>query len=354
MKKIFLFLHSIKPKQNEFFIFMAAKKLNVALLAGGYSGEYVISVQSAGVAERFLDAKKYNVYKIVITKAHWVYSENDVHWEVNRADFSLKIGKKKPIKFDVALIIIHGTPGEDGKLQGYLDMLDIPYTTCDAVTSALTFNKRWTVATAAFSGINVAKSVHLFKSQALPQKEISALQYPVFVKPNNGGSSIGMSKVDDAKDLTKAIEKAFKEDDQVLLEEFIAGREFTIGVFGTTKEVIVLPIIEIRTTNHFFDFEAKYKGVSEEIIPAPIDEAQANVLRDAARKVYAVFNCKGAVRIDFIWNDATQKPFMLEINTVPGQTEASLLPQMIKEYGWTMPQFYDTLIETALVNNSKN
>ena len=334
---------------------MESKKLNVALLTGGYSGENVISIQSAEVAARFLDPEKYNVYKIVVTDTHWVYSETEhgPHWGVNRDDFSLKIDRKKPIKFDVALIIIHGTPGEDGKIQGYLDMLKVPYTTCDAVTSALTFNKRWTVATAAFSGINVAKSVHLFKNQALPQTEIDALKYPVFVKPNNGGSSIGMSKVDDAKELSAAIEKAFKEDNQVLVEEFIAGREFTIGVFGTINEVIVLPIIEIRTTNHFFDFEAKYEGKSEEIIPAPIDEAQANVLREAARKVYAVFNCKGAVRIDFIWNEATQKPFMLEINTIPGQTEASLLPQMIKEYGWTMSKFYDTLIETALSQSNK-
>ncbi len=330
---------------------MTTKKLNVALLTGGYSGEYVISIQSADVAQRFLDSKKYNVYKILVTDSHWVYSETEKgpNWSVNRDDFSLKIGEKSPIKFDVALIIIHGTPGEDGKIQGYLDMLKVPYTTCDTVTSALTFNKRWTVATAAFSGIHVAKSVHLFKNQALPKTEIETLHYPVFVKPNNGGSSIGMSKVTDSKDLPEAIEKAFKEDNQVLLEEFIAGREFTIGVFGTTHEVIVLPIIEIRTTNKFFDFEAKYKGVSEEIIPAPIDETQANVLRDTARKVYAIFNCKGAVRIDFIWNEATQQPYMLEINTIPGQTEASLLPQMIKEYGWTMPQFYDTLIETALV-----
>lgn len=334
---------------------MSVKKLNVALLTGGYSGEYVISIQSADVAARFLDSKKYNVYKIVVSETCWVYSETEKgpYWRVNRDDFSLKIDKNKPIKFDVALIIIHGTPGEDGKIQGYLDMLKVPYTTCDAVTSALTFNKRWTVATASFSGINVAKSVHLFKNQTLPQTEIAAVHYPVFVKPNNGGSSIGMSKVYDAKDLASAIDKAFKEDNQVLIEEFIAGREFTIGVLGTMDDVIVLPIIEIRTTNHFFDFEAKYEGKSEEIIPAPIEEVQANVLREAARKVYAVFNCRGAVRIDFIWNEATQKPFMLEINTNPGQTEASLLPQMIKEYGWTMSKFYDTLIETTLHQSNK-
>ena len=332
---------------------MMAKKLNVALLTGGYSGEYAISMQSAEVAERLLDKEKYNVYKIIVTAMSWGCEIEGTIWEFNRNDFTLKIDRKNPIAFDVALIILHGSPGEDGKMQGYLDMLKVPYTTCDAATSALTFNKRWTVATAAFSGISVAKSVHLFKNQTLPQTEIDALHYPVFVKPNNGGSSIGMSKVDDAKDLSVAVDKAFKEDNQVLLEEFIAGREFTIGVFNTLDEVIVLPIIEIRTTNHFFDFEAKYKGKSEEIIPAPIGEAQANVLRETARKVYTVFNCKGAVRIDFIWNEATQKPFMLEINTNPGQTEASLLPQMIREYGWTMTKFYDSLIETTLHQSKK-
>ena len=165
-------------------------------------------------------------------------------------------------------------------MQGYFDMLQIPYTSCDAITSALTFNKRWTVATAAFSGINVAKSLHLFKNTSVSTDSIlNSLQLPVFVKPNNGGSSIGMSRVEKAEDLQGALEKAFHEDDQILVEEFIKGREFTVGCFKTEGEVVVLPICEVRSKKAFFDYEAKYEGASEELIPAPIDEKKAEILR---------------------------------------------------------------------------
>ena len=246
-------------------------------------------------------------------------------------------------------MIIHGTPGEDGKLQGYFDMLKIPYTSCDAITSALTFNKRWTVATAAFSDIYVAKSLHLFKDTPLSTTEIlGALKLPVFVKPNNGGSSIGMSKVNKAEDLEGAIEKAFKEDDQILVEEFIKGREFTVGVMETKGKLVVLPICEVVSKKDFFDYEAKYEGASEELIPAPIEKKQTTVLQNTAKRIYQIFNCKGIVRIDFIWNDTTDTPYMLEINTVPGQSESSIVPQMVKAHGWTMQEFYTRQIEEAL------
>ena len=288
-------------------------------------------------------------YRIIIDREKWVYTTNEgIEIAVDRADFSLKIGRKK-VKFDAVLMIIHGTPGEDGKLQGYFDMLNIPYTSCDAATSALTFNKRYTVATAAFSGINVAKSVHLLKNTPLNVENIlENLRLPVFVKPNNGGSSIGMSRVEKSEDVAEAIQKAFKEDDQVLIEEFIAGREFTIGVMKTRGEIVVLPICEVRSKKAFFDYEAKYQGKSEELIPAPIPENQADILRGVAEKVYQIFNCKGIVRIDFIWSDAHNLPFMLEINTVPGQSEASIVPQMLKAFGWTMTDFYTRQIEACL------
>jgi D-alanine-D-alanine ligase len=229
------------------------KKLNIALVSGGYSGERVISLGSALVAEKHIDKALYNVYKIEIDHDQWTYTDEDGQvLKVNRGDFTLNV-KKKKIKFDVALIIIHGTPGEDGKLQGYFDMLKIPYTSCDAITSALTFNKRWTVATAAFSGIHVAKSLHLFKENPTSSAAIlDALKLPVFVKPNNGGSSIGMSKVDRAEDLDAALEKAFKEDSQILVEEFIKGREFTVGCFRTQGELVVLPICEVRSKKSLF------------------------------------------------------------------------------------------------------
>ena len=244
------------------------------------------------------------------------------------------------------LVSLHGTPGEDGKLQGYFDTLNIPYSTCDTATAALTFNKRYTVAVASFAGMHVAKSVHLFKHiPVTPETILATLTLPVFVKPNNGGSSIGMSKVKQAAELQAALDKAFKEDDQVLVEEFIKGRELTIGVFKTKGEVIALPITEIIAKNEFFDFEAKYQGASEEITPAKIDEAVAEKIRSEARKAYAVFNCKGIVRIDFIYDAEAGVPYMLEINTVPGQSDASLVPQQVVAMGWTLKQFYTALIE---------
>ena len=325
------------------------KKLNIALVSGGYSGERVISLGSALVAEKHIDKALYNVYKIEIDRDKWTYTdENGVVFMVNRGDFTLNI-KNETVKFDAALIIIHGTPGEDGKLQGYFDMLQIPYTSCDAITSALTFNKRWTVATAAFSGIHVAKSLHLFKENPTSSAAIlDALKLPVFVKPNNGGSSIGMSKVDKAEDLDAALEKAFKEDSQILVEEFIKGREFTVGCFRTQGELVVLPICEVRSKKAFFDYEAKYEGASEELIPAPIDEKMADILRGTVKKVYQIFNCKGIVRTDFIWNEADNQPYMLEINTVPGQSESSIVPQMVRAYGWTMQEFYTRQIRECL------
>ena len=323
-----------------------ANKKNIALVAGGYSGEYVISIGSASVAETFIDPSKYNVYKIIVEREKWYHTTAEgVEIAVDRADFTLKIGRKK-VKFDAVLMIIHGTPGEDGKLQGYFDMLSIPYTSCDAATSALTFNKRFTVATAAFAGIHVAKSLHLFKAHPLSIDAISSsLKLPVFVKPNNGGSSIGMSRVEKVEDLAAAIDKAFNEDDQVLVEEFIAGREFTVGVMRTQGELLVFPICEVVTKKAFFDFEAKYKGQSEELIPAPISAEMTEILRGSAQRIYDVMNCRGIVRIDFIWSETQNAPFMLEVNTVPGQSAASIVPQMVKAHGWTMQEFYTRQIE---------
>ncbi|RYF95901.1 MAG: ATP-grasp domain-containing protein, partial [Chitinophagaceae bacterium] len=246
-------------------------KPSIAFVTGGYSTESVISYKSAVTIEKNLDTEKYQIYKIDITPKGWWYEHPDgSKTAVNKDDFSI-IADGKHIRFDAVLIGIHGTPGEDGRLQGYLDLMGLPYTSCDAATSALTMNKRYTVAVAGFGGINVAKSLHLFKHNPLSVETIlGQLKLPVFVKPNNGGSSIGMSKVTAADDLNAALEKAFKEDDQILVEEFISGREFTVGVFKTVKETIVLPITEVQTHKDFFDFEAKYEGKSTETTPAQI------------------------------------------------------------------------------------
>ncbi|HNP54188.1 MAG TPA: D-alanine--D-alanine ligase family protein, partial [Ferruginibacter sp.] len=287
-----------------------------------------------------------NYYYIDIHPDGWFYV-NDAgdRSPVDKNDFSIQVDGRKQT-FDAVLIGLHGTPGEDGKLQGYFDCLKIPYTSCDAASSALTFNKRYTVAVAAFAGIPVAKSLHLFRQSPLRVEEILAqLKLPVFVKPNNGGSSLGISKVSEANQLAAALEKAFREDSQVLVEEFIRGREFTIGVFQSKGNIIPLPITEIISKNEFFDFEAKYQGASEEVTPANVDESVANQIRTEAQKAYAVFNCRGVVRMDFIYEAQSGRPHLLEINTVPGQSEASIVPQQVKAMGWSLTEFYSALIE---------
>ena len=318
----------------------------IALITGGYSGEAVISYKSALTIEKNIDAEKWDCYKIDINPKGWFYMAADgPQVPVDKNDFSITLNGTK-IKFDAVLVGLHGTPGEDGKLQGYFDCLKIPYTSCDAATSALTFNKRYTVAVASFAGMHVAKSLHLFKNiPATPEAILSQLKLPLFVKPNNGGSSLGISKVKAAADLQQALDKAFNEDDQVLVEEFISGREFTIGVFKSKGKIIALPITEIISKNEFFDFEAKYEGASEEITPAKVDEAIAEKVRDEARKAYAVFNCNGIVRMDFIYQETDGFPYLLEINTVPGQSEASLVPQQVVAMGMTLKEFYSLLIE---------
>jgi D-alanine-D-alanine ligase len=329
-------------------------KPNIAFVTGGYSTEAVISYKSAVTIEKNLDTDKFQVFKIDITPEGWFYENGSGKKAVvDQNDFSISYNGSKVI-FDAVLIGIHGTPGEDGKLQGYFDMVGLPYTSCDAATSALTFNKRYTVAVASFAGIHVARSVHVFKDRPVIAADIlRQVTLPVFVKPNNGGSSIGMSKVNEGNELPAALEKAFREDTQVLVEEFISGREFTVGVFKSLDKIIVLPITEVKSKKEFFDYEAKYQGMSEEITPAQIDEATADSIRNAARKVYELFNCRGVVRIDFIYNEEKKAPYMLEINTVPGQSEASIVPQQVKAMGWTLKEFYSALIEDALQRKSR-
>ena len=336
-----------------YFCQMTNTKPSIAFVTGGYSTESVISYKSAVTIEKNLDRDKYNVFKIDVTPMGWWYeTPGGTKTAVNKDDFSI-IADGKHIHFDAVLIGIHGTPGEDGRLQGYLDLMGLPYTSCDAATSALTMNKRYTVAVAGFAGVNVAKSLHLFKHTPIaPEAILSQLALPVFVKPNSGGSSIGMSKVNKADELPAAIEKAFKEDEQILIEEFISGREFTVGVFKTTKEIIVLPITEVKSHKEFFDFEAKYEGKSEEITPAQIPGEMTENIRSTAKKVYEVLNCRGVVRIDFIYDEKKSAPFMLEINTIPGQSEASIIPQQVKVLGWTLKEFYSALIEDALSRKS--
>ena len=322
---------------------------NIALVTGGYSGEAVISYNSAESIKKNIDTQKWNCYLIDINLSGWYFvDDSEKKTEVDKNDFSININGSKII-FDAVLIGLHGTPGEDGKLQGYFDCLKIPYTSCDAATSALTFNKSYTLAVASFAGMHIARSLHLFKKDLFNVKSIlTQLSLPLFVKPNNGGSSLGISKVKEEANLEGALLKAFHEDDQVLVEEFISGREFTIGVFKTKGKIIALPITEIISKNEFFDFEAKYEGASEEITPAIIEESIADKVRNEARKAYSVFNCRGIVRIDFIYDEKSGNPYLLEINSVPGQSAASIVPKQVLSMGWSLKEFYSALIEECL------
>ena len=324
-------------------------KKKIALVTGGYSGEAEISYKSAITVGNNIDTDKFDFYTIDIHPTGWFYTnEKDEKCLVDKTDFTI-IFQNEKIKFDAILMCLHGTPGEDGKLQGYFDLINLPYTSCNAATSALTFNKRYTLAVAAFGGIKVAKSIHLFKQNKLDIHSIlKNLQLPVFVKPNNGGSSLGMSKVVDSTLLESAIIKAFEVDDQVLVEEMISGREFTIGVYSTKNELIALPITEIITQNDFFDYEAKYLGKSEEVTPAKISNEIKTQIEKAALEIYDLLNCSGIVRIDFIYNEKDAQPYMLEVNTVPGQSQASIVPQQVLAKGLTLKEFYTSLIENVI------
>jgi D-alanine-D-alanine ligase len=326
----------------------------IAFVTGGTSGEAKVSYKSAITIQANIDTDIYEYYTIDIRADGWWYkNEAGLEMPVDKNDFSISVDGRK-VTFDAVLIGIHGTPGEDGKLQGYFDMLGLPYTSCDATASAITFNKRYTVAVAGTSGIRVSRSFHYFKGQQVDEDQVaSTLRFPVFVKPANGGSSIGMSKVPDKSGLAEAVAKAFREDDQILIEEFVSGREFTIGVCRINGKVITLPMTEVISENYFFDYEAKYEGKSREITPAQLEESKAEKIRAAAIKIYHIFNCNGVIRIDFIYNEEADEPYMLEVNTIPGQSDASIVPQQVKALGWSLKSFYSGLIEDALTRTKK-
>jgi len=323
---------------------------NIALLAGGFTGEYEVSVNSAKNIAGNLDAEKYKVYTIYVNRDRWFHEIIDGTVDVDKNDFSLIIGGEK-IKFDFAFITIHGTPGEDGKIQGYLDMLGIPYNTCDATTSAITMNKAYTKTIVnGIHGLHTAHSMRLFEKDMHDVAIIAAtLKFPLFIKPNNGGSSVGMSKVYNVGGLPDALKKAFHEDEQILVEEFIKGREFSIGIARLNGKITVLPATEILTTKDFFDYEAKYtSGVTKEITPADLPAAQNELIAEIVTEIYIRLNCRGMVRVDFILLEGTNDFYFIEINTTPGQSANSLIPQQVRAAGMNVGEFYGSLIEGAI------
>lgn len=324
-------------------------KQNIAVIMGGYSSEYHISIISGNVVYNHIDSNKYNAYRVIITKEKWVaLNEKDQEFSIDKNDFSAIIDGTK-INFDAVFNVIHGTPGEDGKILGYFDMIDMPYTSAPAYQMGLTFNKRDCLSVLRKHGINTAKSLYFDKGDTINVNNIvSELGLPCFVKPNNAGSSYGISKVNKIEDFEQALTKAFDEDTEILVESFLDGTEVSIGVITYQDKIIALPATEIISENDFFDFEAKYEGKSQEITPARITDKQLENLHIEALKAYKALNMTGFSRSEFIFIGDT--PYFLEMNTVPGMTTESLLPQQAKEAGIPLPNLLTNAIEMAIKN----
>ncbi len=329
-----------------------SSKRTIAIIAGGDSSEIVISLKTAEVVFSHLDKTLYDCYMLKVIGKEWTAEIEGKTYRVDKNDFSILTPDVR-IQFDCACIAIHGTPGEDGKLQGYFDLLKIPYTTPSLLNSAVTFSKWYCTTLLKQLGIRCANSVLLRQGMNYDESAIGKkLGFPCFVKPNNAGSSFGISKVKEQAALAPAIQKAFGEDHEVLIESAMVGREVTCGVLNYKGKVIALPITEIVSQNEFFDFEAKYKGASQEITPAQIDAAIAAEVQQTVIEIYHQFNMTDIIRVDFILEEAG--PSVIEINTVPGLTEGSLIPQQAIAAGISLTELFGNSIEQAILNASNN
>ena len=320
---------------------------NVAIVAGGNSSEHAISLKSAAQIMSAIDKTKFNPFLVIIKGAEWVVKcADNKEINVDKNDFSFVENGSK-ITFDCAYVIIHGTPGEDGKLQGYFEMIRMPYSTCDVLTSALSFNKFASKSYLATAGVCMPKGIQVRKGEKYDAADIlKTLGLPVFVKPNEGGSSFGISKVKTAGDLQAAIDEALKEDKSAIIEEFIEGRELTCGIIKTNEKTLLLPVTEIIPQNDFFDYDAKYNGQSLEITPADISEDATHLVHDVSSFIYDMMRCKGLVRIDYIYSRG--KLYFLELNIAPGMTAQSLVPQQIVAAGETLGNVITMQIEDLL------
>ena len=324
-------------------------KKNIALVMGGFSGEHDISIMSGCQVYENLDHEKYNVYKIVVDREGWYgLADDGSRMPVNRDNFTVE----GVSRFDLAFIIIHGNPGENGVLQGYFDLLGIPYTTCGFYTSALTFNKGYcNPVVRNFGIVNVAKSKMLYADQPIDTAALlQELSLPLFVKPAAGGSSVATTKVKRAEDLMPAIQEALTEDKGVLVEEFIQGREFDCGVLRTKEKKYVFPITEIIPTggHEFFDYAAKYDGFSNEVTPAEVDKAISDHIQQVSSQLYDLLDCRGIVRFDYIYDTAKDELFFLEVNTIPGQSAESIVPKQARAVGISPAELYEMSIQAAL------
>ncbi|KRO85902.1 MAG: D-alanine--D-alanine ligase [Bacteroidetes bacterium] len=322
-------------------------KRNIAVLMGGFSPERDISIKSGAVIYNNIDKESYNPYKIIISKEKWIYiDDNNNEFKVSKDDFSIKVDKVK-INFDVAFIVIHGSPGEDGLLQSYFELIGIPYTGCDSYTSSITFNKRDCISILQKYDIPSANSIHLNIGDTIIENEIiEKVGIPCFVKANKSGSSFGVYKVNDRKDLINSINNSFKIDNEVLIESFLDGIEVSVGVMNYKNEIKVLGITQLITENDFFDYSAKYEGKSTEITPANISELQKNNVTKIAKKIYKKLGLKGFSRSEFIFIGDT--PYFLEINSIPGMTNESILPKQAENSGISLKDICSEIIEEAI------
>jgi D-alanine-D-alanine ligase len=323
-------------------------KKNIAVVYGGDSSEFVVSVKSSKNVFESIDPSIYNVWKVQMQGLNWDVLEGDkVIASVDKGDFSFVRNGEK-IQFDFAYITIHGTPGEDGKLQGYFDLVKIPYSTCGVYSSALTFNKYFCSNYLRNFDVPMAKSVRLFKGDAIdPDKLIEELGLPVFVKPNAGGSSFGVTKVKEKSQLLAALEMATKESSDILVEEFIDGPEFTCGLVKLSNQEILFPVTEVIPQNEFFDFEAKYTvGKTDEITPARISPEMTQKIQQLSSRIYDLCDCSGIVRIDYILKDG--EFYFLEVNTTPGMTATSFVPQQIAAMDRKLGDVLGLIIEDKL------
>ncbi|KAK3503316.1 D-ala D-ala ligase C-terminus-domain-containing protein [Neurospora crassa] len=342
------------------------KKRNIAVVVGGYSGEYDVSISTGNAIYANVDRAKYNLYKIVIPrnpKAGWYHlTDNDKQIPVDRNDFSVTISTGEKIQFDLAYISIHGNPGENGVLQGYFDMLGLPYTSCGFYTSALTANKgHCNPVVRSFGIVEVAKSRLLHRNQisALdPEALLFGFELPVFVKPASGGSSVATTKVKSREQIVQAVEDAMREDGngQVLVEEFIEGREFNCGVIRDAEGWLhVFPITEVipHGDSEYFDYNAKYNGSSSKVTPAEVETQVSDRIKDVSTMLYDLLDCRGVVRFDYRYNPELYALYFLEVNTIPGQTPESIVPQQARAAGISTADLYHMVIECALAGASR-
>lgn len=327
------------------------KKRRIAIVAGGYSSEYPVSLKSAESIKTFISPELYETHKVKIERTTWQVELSDgACAPVDLNDFSFtENGEKK--KFDFAYITIHGTPGENGLLQGYFDMLGIPYSCCGVFAAALTFNKYACNHYLASFGINISPSMLIRRGDAVTPEEVGEkVTYPCFVKPNDGGSSFGTTKVKTPEEFQASLDRALAEGEEAVAEKFMSGTEVTCGCYKTTKRSVVFPITEVVSRNEFFDYEAKYKGAVEEITPARIPETVAEKIKSTTSRIYDLIGCRGIIRVDYII--IGEEPYLLEVNTTPGMTRTSFIPQQAGAMGVPMREILTEIIEDIIANNT--